>query len=544
MDQLEQLRSALADRYAITRELGGGGMSRVFLAREAGLGRQVVIKVLPTESGGAVSIDRFKREIQVAAQLQQANIVPLLAAGEVDGVPYYVMPYVEGESLRARLARDGELPIADVVGILREVARALSYAHEHGVVHRDIKPDNVLLSGGSAVVTDFGVAKALSASAQSDGSGAGLTSLGVALGTPAYMSPEQASADPHVDHRADIYALGAMAYELLTGQAPFAGRTPAAMLAAHVTEAPEEVQRKRKSVPPALAMIVRRCLEKSPADRPQSASEVLRALDAVSTSSDTMAPTAVHGRRGLPRPMLSALALGLIAVASATLFLLTRKSGRATGAVIHSIAVLPFENVGGDTATLYFSDGMRDELATALGKVPSLSVASRTSSYAFRGRNASLQDIGRELHVDAVLEGTVRRAGDQLRISAQLTRLQSGMGLWSNSYQRRMTDVFAVQEELARAISGALSTALNGSDKPANVSVASSRGTSNTEAYDLYLRGRYLWYARRDLPRALGFFKQAVARDTAYVQAYAAMATTYVLLPYYSAMEQIGRAHV
>lgn len=538
MDQLEQLRTTLSGRYLIERELGGGGMSRVFVAREAELGRRVVIKLLPAETGAAVSIERFKREIQVAAQLQQANIVPLLAAGEANGYPYYVMPYVEGESLRARLSRDGELPVADAIGILREVARALTYAHEHGVVHRDIKPDNVLLSGGSAVVTDFGVAKALNASATSEmsvagGTSAGLTSLGVALGTPAYMSPEQASADPHVDHRADIYSFGAMAYELVTGQPPFAGRTPSAMLAAHVTEAAEHIERRRRSVPPALASLIMKCLEKRPADRPQSAVDIVHALDAVSTPSGGLPPTGATPAR---RSRALALAAGAIVVVGALAATVTMRSGRgrAAASTIRSIAVLPFENVGGDTATQYFSDGMRDELANALGKVPTLSVASRTSSYAFRGKSGvSLQDIGRQLHVDAVLEGTVRRSGDRLRIGAQLTRVESGLGLWSNSYERRVTDVFAVQEELAKAISNALGSALGGSEAAPSVSVAASRGTQNAAAYDLYLRGRFLWNARRNLPTAIGLFRQAVAADPGYAQAYAAMASVNALLPFY-----------
>ena len=236
----------------------------------------------------AVSIERFKREIHVAAKLQQANIVPLLAAGDADGLPYYVMPYVRGESLRARLSRDGELPVADAIGILREVARALADAQSRRRPPRH-QARQVLLSGGSAMVTDFGVAKALTAA--SGGDDVRDHRLGMALGTPAYMSPEQASADPHVDHRADIYAFGCMAYELLTGQTPFTGRTPAATLAAHVSERPESLERRRPSVPPALAALVSRCLEKRPSDRPQSAQEVLHALDSLSTPSGGMQPT-------------------------------------------------------------------------------------------------------------------------------------------------------------------------------------------------------------------------------------------------------------
>ena len=237
MELQQRLQSALGDTHRILRELGGGGMSRVFLAEEIRLGRQVVVKVLPPETGAAVNVERFEREIRLAARLQHPHIVPLLSAGAAGDLLYYVMPFIEGESLRSKLAREGELPVAEAARILREIVDALSYAHRNGVVHRDIKPDNVLLSDGHAVVTDFGVAKAVSASSGASS----LTSLGVALGTPAYMAPEQAAADPHVDHRADIYAVGVLAYEMLAGRTPFTAPTPQAMLAAHITQAPEPV---------------------------------------------------------------------------------------------------------------------------------------------------------------------------------------------------------------------------------------------------------------------------------------------------------------
>ena len=274
-------------------------MSRVFVAHESSLGRKVVVKVLPPEMAAAVNLDRFRREIQLAAQLQHPHIVPLLAAGETDGLPYFTMPFVRGETLRARLAKGGELPVSETIRFLREVASALAYAHENSIVHRDIKPENVLVSGGSAVVTDFGVAKALSAS--SGAAGLSLTSMGVALGTPAYMAPEQATADPNTDHRADIYALGVMAYEMLTGYTPFQGRSPQATLAAHVTEKPDSITNRRSSVPPALASLVMACLEKRPADRPQTAAEVMHQLDALHTPSGGLTPTAqIPAARGRP----------------------------------------------------------------------------------------------------------------------------------------------------------------------------------------------------------------------------------------------------
>src|SRR5437870_4172154 len=286
-DLQARLQVALGPGYRVEHELGGGGMSRVFLAQERELERRVVVKVLPPEMAAGVNAERFRREIQLAASLQHPHIVPLLHAGHADDLVYYTMPLIEGESLRARLAREGELPVPEVVRILRDVADALAYAHTRGVVHRDIKPDNVLISGHHAMVTDFGVAKAISEATGRTS----LTSMGVALGTPAYMAPEQATADPHVDHRADLYALGALGYEMLTGRPPFVGTSPHQVLAAQVTELPDPVTDHRAAVPPALAALVMRCLEKKPADRWQSAAELHHQFEAMATPTGGMAPT-------------------------------------------------------------------------------------------------------------------------------------------------------------------------------------------------------------------------------------------------------------
>ncbi|HTR21006.1 MAG TPA: protein kinase [Gemmatimonadales bacterium] len=285
-DLRDRLQQAVGENYRIDRELGGGGMSRVFLAEDTALTRKVVIKVLPPEMAAGVNVERFRREIQLAASLQHPHIVQLFTAGSSGDLLYYVMPFIEGESLRAKLAREGELPVGEALRILRDVTDALAYAHAHGVVHRDIKPDNVLLSGKHALVADFGVARAVSASS----GGSSLTSLGIALGTPAYMAPEQAAADPHIDHRADIYAVGALAYEMLTGRTPFSAPTPQAMLAAHVTEAAPPVTKYRPAVPPSLAAAIGRCLEKKPADRWQKAEELVAQLEALATPSGGMTP--------------------------------------------------------------------------------------------------------------------------------------------------------------------------------------------------------------------------------------------------------------
>ena len=305
IDLREQLQGTLSGSYTLERELGGGGMSRVFLADELRLGRQVVVKVLSPELAAGISAERFEREIRLAASLQQANIVPLLSAGDTNGLPYYTMPFVEGESLRTRLAHQPPLTISDVLRILGDVARALQYAHERGIVHRDIKPDNVLLSGGTAVVTDFGIAKALSASRNQNG-GATLTQLGTSIGTPAYMAPEQAAGDPDVDARADIYALGCMAYELLAGRPPFSNRTPQRVLAAHMSEAPVPIAELRPEAPAALCDLVMRSLAKDPDERPQSAAEVILALNAVTSGSGmtAMPPVLLHGPAAFRRALL------------------------------------------------------------------------------------------------------------------------------------------------------------------------------------------------------------------------------------------------
>jgi eukaryotic-like serine/threonine-protein kinase len=504
-------------------------MSSVFVAEETALGRRVVIKILPPELAQAVSSERFRQEIRFAARLTHPHIVPLLTAGESEGLPYYTMPYVEGESLRARLGR-GPLPIAEVVSLLRDVARALAYAHEHGVVHRDIKPDNILLTGESATVTDFGVAKALSAATGVGQSG--ITTLGVVLGTPAYMAPEQGAGDPGTDHRADIYAFGCLAYEALTGAPPFGTRPPAALIAAHAVEPPEPLARRQPDVPPALADLVMRCLAKRPADRPKTASELLQALDRVPA-----------GARAPRRRMVGVVA-ALVAIAAAVLVLFG--PGRRTGSPggerqgdtgsLHSVAVIPFVNTGGDPDDEYFSDGMTDELAHALAGLPDIRVAGRTSSYAYKGKPATVQEIGRELGVKGIIAGTVRRAGDRLRVTVQLSSAADGFQRWSHEYERRSSDVFEVQDELTRAIVAELEPTLRGTAG----SVASERrGTDNPEAYEHYLRGRYFFSRRGStgLLKAIDEYRAAIARDSAFARAWAGIALVYVVLPAYTPID-------
>jgi serine/threonine-protein kinase len=310
MDLRDELEAALGALYRIDTELGGGGMSRVFLAEETALGRRVVVKVLPRELTGGVNVDRFRREIVLAAQLQHPHIVTLLATGEVAGVPYYTMPYEEGRSLRTQLRERGPLPIGEVVGILGDVAKALAYAHDRGVIHRDIKPDNILECGGAAVVTDFGIAKAVSDAKDvtpPPQTGDTLTQIGMSIGTPTYMAPEQAAADPDVDRRADIYAFGVTAYEMLAGLPPFHDLSPRKLLQAHLSQAPEPILVRRPDTPPALAELVMRCLAKEPADRPRDAHELVRVLQIVHAGEER----AAHPRRA---SLARRLVVGLVSL--------------------------------------------------------------------------------------------------------------------------------------------------------------------------------------------------------------------------------------
>ncbi len=537
-DLRTQLQNTLGDGYTLERELGGGGMSRVFVARENALGREVVVKVLSPERAASLSAERFAREIKLAAALQDPHIVPVLVAGTTnEGLPYYTMPFVRGDSLRARLVA-GAVPVSEALGILRNIAQALAYAHERGIVHRDIKPENVLLSRGTAVVTDFGIAKALSASS-TKAEGNTLTSVGTSIGTPAYMAPEQALGDANTDARADLYAWGVVAYELLAGAHPFAARsTPQAMVAAHISEAPPPFDATSLGVPRDVGALVMQCLEKDPTQRPPSADALLARL--ASATSGSVERAATPGPRRTPW-LLGSVSVAVLAVAGWALLhpRAAAPSASQTAAVaadsaspVRSLVVLPFESVGGDTANAYFAEGMADELSNALTKVPGLQLTARSSAAAFRGKNASVQAIGKALNVGAVLEGTVRRAGRKLRVSTQLTNASTATVMWSESYERDATDVFAVQDDIANAIVSALRVTLTGGNTSI---VPAARGTSNLEAYDLYQRGMY-FYERRGpgLFRAREYFEQAIRQDPNFARAYAGLALTWLGLPIYT----------
>jgi serine/threonine-protein kinase len=463
MSLTELLAEALGEGFTVERELTGGGMSRVFVAHDRRLDRRVVVKLLRQELAASVSVDRFRREILLSAGLQHPNIVPVLSAGEVDGHPYLVMPYVAGESLRAKIA-EGPMRVPDVVRILRDVARALAYAHERGVVHRDIKPDNILLSSGAAVVADFGVAKALQ-SALRTSSGPQprtITAAGTALGTPDYMAPEQIAADPEMDHRADLYAFGAMAYEMLAGVTPFHSRTPQALFAAHLSETPRPLGACRHGVPAALCALVERCLAKDPAHRPQSAAEILEALDDPAVISGAFATPAesperaTSGRPRRTRRLAIAAAALVVAGASVAAAVAARRAGSvaAAPAIARStVAVLPLVYLGADSAS-YLAESFTSELTSALGRVRELRVASRSAATALQQRLSRGERI--DGSVGFFLEGVVEREGDRVRVDARLVDARDGFMLWAESYEGSAGELFRMRADMGAAVADAV----------------------------------------------------------------------------------------
>ncbi len=506
-------------------------MSRVFVARDKALGRDVVIKVFPPETSPGLSAERFEREIRVSARLQHPHIVPLLSAGEADGLPYYTMPFIEGESLRERLQREGPLPVPTVVRILRDVADALAAAHLAGVAHRDIKPANVLMSGEHAMVADFGVARALSEAADER---PGLTTAGVAIGTPAYMAPEQAGGDPAVDQRADLYALGVLGYELLTGRTPFHGLTPQQTLLAQATRAPAPVRELRTTVPPRLEGLLMRCLAKQPGDRPQTAAEVVRALVSLE-GTDPEILGAVHTRRRAPVAARGAAALLVLLVVFFSVRALTQGHGPAAarGATGHPVvAVLPFDDIGGDPGNAYFSEGITDDIIAQLSKIASLSVIGRTSTMAYRGSTKSTRDIGTDLGAGALLRGSVRRAGSRVRVVAQLVDAGTDATVWAETYDRELEDVFAIQSDIAERIARSLEATLSAE----TLGRIEAQPTEDLVAWELYLQGRFYWNKRTpaDLERALDFFGQAIERDSTMALAWSGLADTWLVFPFFT----------
>ena len=511
LEILARLKAALADRYAIDRELGHGGTATVYLAQDLKHGRSVAVKVLRPELAAALGAERFLREIEIAARLTHPHILPLHDSGEAAGFLYYVMPFVQGESLRDRLHREPQLPIDEAVKIAREVATALSHAHSQDVVHRDIKPENILVSGGEAVVADFGIARAIVAAGAET-----LTDTGLAVGTPGYMSPEQATGAMQLDGRSDVYSLGCVLYEMLAGHPPFLGTTAQEILARHSLDAVPPLRTIRPELPEAVELAVRKALAKSPADRFATAAAFSEAMTQAST------PPSFARRAARPAVFVAAGVAAFV-----TGYALLTRPPSSSDEPGQSIAVLPFKNIGGDVNNEPFSDGMTDEITTALGKVEGLRVAARSAAFRFKGKNVVPEEIGRQLHVLYVLDGGVRMGGNRRRVSAQLINVARGNEIWAEEYDRdaRDRDVFVVQDEITRAIVAALRVHLSG---PASAALA-EHATVSPEAHDLYLQGRY-FFARRDsasLRKAQDYFERAIQQDSSYALAWAGLSDAY-----------------
>jgi eukaryotic-like serine/threonine-protein kinase len=440
-NELDRVTRALAGRYHVERELGAGGMASVYLAQDLKHRRQVAIKVLKPDIAAAVGPERFLREIETTANLRHPHILPLYDSGRMDGVLFYVMPFVDGQSLRERLRGQGQLSLDEALHIIREVADALSYAHGLGIVHRDIKPENILLSGGHAALADFGIAHALGTSSTTAVTQAALTAAGVVMGTPAYMSPEQVAAEPHVDHRSDLYSLACVLYEMLTGQPPFTGATAAVVMSRHVLDSAPPLTAARPECPDRIAQAVGRALAKRPTDRFDLVGSFVAALD-------------------LPAP--------------------DRRH--------HSIVVLPFANLSPDPENAFLADGLTEEVITDLSRIRALRVISRNSSMRLKGTDKDTRAIGRELGVRYVLEGSVRRSGESLRVTSQLVDADSDSQLWAERFTGTITDIFVIQEQIARKISDALAVRLSSTEDRR----LGRQPFRDVQAYEWYLRARQL----------------------------------------------------
>ncbi len=484
-DQLERLRSALAGRYRINRELGRGGMATVYLADDLKHDREVAVKVLRPELGALLGPDRFAREIRIAAALNHPHILPLHDSGEVlvqpsepSGEPqkllFYVMPYIRGESLRRKLSHEKQLPIEVAIGIVRQVASALDHAHAQGLIHRDIKPENILLHEGEAMVTDFGIALAAHGTP-----GERLTATGLMLGTPEYMSPEQAAGERTLDPRSDLYSLGCVLYEMLAGEPPYTGPTAQAVVAKRFTDPVPAVRRLRPTVPLAVEQALTKAMARVPADRFVSTAAFAAALTASPTSQ--------------PLPP--------------------------------SVAVLPFLSLSPNPDNEFFADGITEDVIAQLSKIRSLKVISRGSVMRFKQQERNLREIGATLQVATVLEGSVRQAGDRVRIVAQLIDADADRHLWAETYDRQLTDIFAIQTDVALQIASALEAELS----PAERTRIHREPTSDMHAYQLYLQGRH-WYTRYTeggFRKAIGYFRQAIAADPGYALPHVGVALAY-----------------
>ena len=544
-DPLEALREALADRYAVERELGRGGMATVWLARDLRHDRPVALKVLHPELAATLGPDRFLREIKLAARLQHPHILTVLDSGESAGRLWFTMPFVEGESLRDRLTREKQLPVDDALRIAREAAGALDYAHRHDTIHRDVKPENLLLtSDGQVLVADFGIGRILDAPAGQRGGDteARLTETGTVVGTPAYMSPEQASGQRDVDGRTDLYSLGVVLYEMLAGETPFTGPTAQAILARRFTGEVPSIRKSRPTVSEEIERVVARALAMVPADRFATAGELAKALDtggraAVAAAADARPAASAHRptflRGLLTRPLTATLAVGFL-LGLGVLFAWRRGQPEAEPASSERrVAVLPFENLG-DSADAYFADGMTDAVRGKLTAIQGMRVTASNSSSQYRGTTKTPQEIGRELGVEYLLTGKVRwqkgkDGASRVQVSPELIEAATADAKWQQPFDAALTDVFKVQGDVATRVAQALDLAIGTTQRR----VLADRPTASLAAYDAYLKGeaaRALGGNPVSLRQATGFYEQAVALDSAFVAAWAGLSESSSLL--------------
>lgn len=524
-DLRSMLQQSLNESYLIEGEIRGGGMSRVFVANEAGLGRKVVIKVLSRELTDEINPERLTREVKLAASLQQANIVPVLSAGTAAGFPYYTMPLVEGSSLRERLLRDGALPVNEAISIMRDVARALAFAHGRGIVHRDIKPGNILLSDRTAVVTDFGIARAIGA-AREGTPDAKMIEAG--FGTPAYVAPEQASGKPDVDHRADIYSFGCVAYELLNGKPPFCGSLHE-IIEAHLKNTPALLTELRPEVPDAVAQLVASCIEKDPARRPQSANDILISLESA-------AIRAVPVDRWTSRSVVLALAtLVVVAAAVGRLSYVTMTTAEAQPL---TFAAVPFLNATQDTSLDFRSDGIGDEILSGMAKVKGIQIVGRSAAFRYKRRTGAdaldVPAIERALGTRLLLTGTLRETNGQVIISAQLNDSVSRSELWSDSFSRDRSNLGSMTDEIVRRLADTLRTRF-GSRIGLPLRAVSTGSTTNPKALDLYLIGQSQLRRRGSgIGQSIGSFERAIKLDNNFAKAHAALAISLELEPFFN----------
>ena len=528
IDLQSDLQNALGEAYRVSRELPGGGMSRVFVAEDAALEREIVVKVLPPDLMAGLNVERFRAEIQHAVRLQHPHIVPVLSAGFIDyrsGLrgPYYTMPFIRGETLRSRLERDGPLPPDEVRRILIDVADALAHAHEAGIVHRDIKPDNVFLVGKSALVSDFGVSKALAPGTTP----APVTGVGITLGTPGYMSPEQASGDATLDHRADIYAVGVLGYELLSGKRPFVGTTFQQLLVAQAVQTPIPLQQLCPAVSAPMASVIMRCLEKVPEARFQSAAELHAALEALGSGTHS-APSLQATRQ--PNRSFRSVAIALLVIVLVVMagFLLRRESGASqpelgTGHAA-SVALLPPDYFQHDSTGNALLADLVDRISNNLGQVPGLTVVSYMSAGALfrRGAAPTLRQVGEQLGVEHLVVFEPRVVNRGLRVSVQFIEASSMAQLWTAPYTADSPSFnHVVTDVVARVSHSLLGTE---ADLP---SLSHSARARREGAHSAFLAGKQALRRRtpEGVAEAIRYFEQAVRNDSSHAEALGRLAT-------------------